>query len=155
MRSAGRDLWLLPILITIVVILGYGMAPTRLPLIGDETCRARHGIEMATSGDWVVPTQQGVPIPDRPPLQYWMFGVIYAWIHPLDPLTIRVTSVFITLATGLLVWWYSRRFFSPPAAFLAGVAFPTMGHVFDLGRRVRAPTSTSEGPGHESTSDHS
>ena len=117
--------------------IGYGIAPTRHPLIGDETYRARHGIEMAASGDWVVPTQQGVPILDRPPLQYWTFAIIHAWVHPLDPLTIRMTSVLITLATGLVIWWYSRRFFSPSAAFLAGVAFPTMGDVFDLGRRIR------------------
>lgn len=69
MHTSRSDVWLSPLLITIVVTIGYGTAPTRLPLIGDETCRAQHGIEMTASGDWVVPTLQGVPILDRPPLQ--------------------------------------------------------------------------------------
>ncbi len=134
--SESRLNWLGPILITLIVIIGYGIRPTRLPLISEETCRARHGIEMFESGDWLVATLQGVPILDRPPLQYWTFGIIHGWIHPLNPLTIRLTQVVITLVTALLVWWYARRFTSPTAATVAGIAYPTMGHVFDLGRRA-------------------
>ncbi len=55
--------------IVAVVVLGYAITPTRLPLIGEETCRALHGIEMARTGDWLVATNQSVPILDRPPLQ--------------------------------------------------------------------------------------
>lgn len=128
--------WLPPLLILVVVILGYGIAPTRLPLIGDETCRAQHGIEMAQSGDWVFARQQGVLIQDRPPGQYWTLGLIHRWVHPLDALTLRLSMVAITLATALMIWWYARRFLSVAGAFLAGVAYPTMGHVFDLGRRA-------------------
>jgi 4-amino-4-deoxy-L-arabinose transferase-like glycosyltransferase len=119
-----------------VVILGYGIGPTRLPLMGEETCRARHGIEMAQSGDWVVPTQQSVPILDRPPMQYWTFAIIHRWVHELDTLTLRLFMVAVTLAAALLIWWYARRFLSETAAFLAAVAYPTLGHVFDLGRRA-------------------
>jgi len=130
------DTWLPPLLITVVVILGYGIGPTRLPLIGDETCRAQHGIEMAQTGDWVIAQQQGVLIQDRPPGQYWTLALIHRWIHPLDPLTLRLSMVAITLATALLIWWYARRFLSVAGAFLAGVAYPTIGHVFELGRRA-------------------
>ena len=134
--SESRLNWLGPILIILIVIIGYGIGPTRLPLISEETCRVRHGIEMFESGDWLVATLQGVPILDRPPLQYWSFGIIHGWIHPLDPLTIRLTQIVITLVTALLVWWYARIFTSPVAATVAGIAYPTMGHVFDLGRRA-------------------
>jgi len=134
-KTSG-PLWLDPLLILVVVILGYGIQPTRLPLIGDEAYRALLGIEMVESGDWVIAAKQGVPLLDRPPLQYWTFAIIHKWVHPLDPFTIRLTMVVITLSTALLVWWYARRFVSRPAAFLAGVAYPTMGHVFDLGRRA-------------------
>ncbi|MHC4219940.1 MAG: ArnT family glycosyltransferase [Planctomycetota bacterium] len=128
--------WLSPLLIIVVVILGYGLGPTRLPLVGEETCRARHGIEMAQSGDWVIPTQQAVPILDRPPLQYWTFAIIHRWVRALDPLTLRVSMVVVIMGTALLIWWYARRFLSETGALLAAVAYPTMGHVFDLGRRV-------------------
>jgi hypothetical protein len=49
-----------------VVVLGYGVTPTRLPLLGEETCCARRGIEVAQSGDWLLATDQEVPILDRP-----------------------------------------------------------------------------------------
>jgi 4-amino-4-deoxy-L-arabinose transferase-like glycosyltransferase len=123
-------------LIVVVVVLGYGIGPNRLPLIGDETCRAQHGIEMAQTGDWVIARQQGVLIQDRPPGQYWTLGLIHRFIHPLDALTLRLSMAAMTLATALLIWWYSKRFLSVAGAFLAGVAYPTMGHVFDLGRRA-------------------
>ena len=60
-RPSSFPSWLLPLLILVVVILGYGISPCRLPLWGEETCRARHGIEMAQSGDWLVATFQSVP----------------------------------------------------------------------------------------------
>jgi len=128
--------WLSPLLVIVVVLLGYGLGPTRLPLIGEETCRVLYGIEMARTGNWTIATIQGEALYDRPPLQYWMLAIIHKWIHVLDPLTIRLSSFAITLATALLIWWYARRFFSAPAAFMAAVAYPTMGHVFDLGRRA-------------------
>jgi 4-amino-4-deoxy-L-arabinose transferase-like glycosyltransferase len=134
--QASKHPWLPPLLVTVVVTLAYGLAPTRLPLQGEETCRVLHGIEMAATGDWLFATNQGVRIIDRPPLQYWTFAVIHRWIHPLDPLTIRLVMFAITLATSLMVWRYAHWFFSAPAAVLAGVAYPTLGHVLDLGRRA-------------------
>lgn len=128
--------WLGPLLITIVVMIGYGFSPARLPLVGEETCRAQHGIEMADTGDWLIPTQQGVEIIDRPPGQYWFLAAIHKWIHPLDATTLRVSAVLVLLATSLMIWWYTRQFTLEAYAILAGVAYPTMGHVFDLGRRV-------------------
>ncbi|MHC4323565.1 MAG: ArnT family glycosyltransferase, partial [Planctomycetota bacterium] len=132
----GSRAWLAPLLIITVVILGYGIAPTRLPLMGEETCRARHGIEMVQTGDWLIAKNQGVAILDRPPLQYWTLALVHMWIHPLDPLTIRLFMVVVMLAASLLIWWYSKQFLSEAGAFLAAVAYPTMGHVFDLGRRA-------------------
>ena len=128
--------WLCPMLIIIVIILGYGIGPTRLPLCGEETCRAQHGIEMAQTGNWLIATNQGVEILDRPPMQYWMLAIIHKWIHQLDPFTARMSMVMVTLLTSLMIWWYASRYLSEVGAFLAAVAYPTLGHVFDLGRRV-------------------
>jgi 4-amino-4-deoxy-L-arabinose transferase-like glycosyltransferase len=91
---------------------------------------------MVQTGDWLIATNQGVAILDRPPLQYWALALVHRWIHPLDPLTIRLFMVVVTLGTSLVIWWYSKRFLSEAGAFLAAVAYPTMGHVFDLGRRA-------------------
>lgn len=136
-RSTGLPwTWLSPLLILAVIFIGYGPDPTRLPLVGEETCRARHGVEMAATGDWLIARQQGVEILDRPPLQYWLHAVIHEYISPLDPMTLRVTALVILFATSLVLWHYCRRVFGEAPALLAGLAYPTMGHVFDLGLRV-------------------
>lgn len=128
--------WLAPALLTLIVALGYAISPTRLPLNGEETSRAWHGVEMAASGDWVVATRQFAPVIDRPPMHYWTLAIVHRWIHELDPVTLRLTSAAITLAMALVILWYTQRFLSPAGAFLAAVAYPTMGQVFDLGRRA-------------------
>jgi 4-amino-4-deoxy-L-arabinose transferase-like glycosyltransferase len=127
-------LW--PLLIIIIIILDYGIGPTRLPLWGEETRRALFGINMAQTGNCLVAFIQGHALPDRPTLQYWELAIIHKWIHPLDPLTIRISMVIVTLLTSLMIWWYASRFLSDVGAFVAAVAFPTMGHVFDIGRRA-------------------
>ena len=135
-RRRRKTGWPALLLIVVVVILGYGLAPTRMPLWGEETCRARHGIEMAQSGDWLVATNQGLPILDRPPLQYWVLAIIHKWVHSLDPLTLRLFMAAVVLGTSLVIWWYARAFLSGAGAFLAAIAYPTMGQVLDLGRRA-------------------
>ena len=124
------------LLVALVVLVGYAVAPDRLPLVGEETCRAQHGIEMVENDEWIIATNQGVPILDRPPGQYWALAVVHAWVHPLDPTTLRLFMAAVTLAIALVTWWYASAFLAPAAAVLAGVAYPTMGHIFDLGRRV-------------------
>ena len=126
--------YVIPLLIAVVVVLCYGISPMRLPLIGEEACRARHGIEMVQTGDWIIATNQGVPRLDRPPGQYWVLAIVHKWVHALDPLTLRLFMMVIMLVTSLMIWFYSRRFFSEAGAFVAAVAYPTIGHVHDLGR---------------------
>ncbi len=133
-RQRRKGLEVLAILL--VVIAGYVIAPERLPLYGEETTRAIHGIEMAASGDWLRATMQGEPILDRPPLQYWLLALVHAHVHPLDPLTVRYVAAAITLATALLLWLYASRFLGAVGACTAACAFATMGHISELGRRI-------------------
>lgn len=131
-----QDAWIASLLLAIVVVIGYVIAPTRLPLVGEETRRALHGIEMASSGQWLYPTQQGVAILDRPPLQYWTFALIHKFVHEVDPITLRLTMALVTWLTGVIIWWSARRFLTGAGAFAAAASYVTMGHVFDLGRRA-------------------
>ena len=134
--QASKHPWLPPLLVTIVVTLGLGLHRRAC------LCTVKRPAACCTASRWrpraigSLPTVQGVRIIDRPPLQYWTFAVIHRWIHVLDPLTIRLVMFAITLATSLMVWRYAHWFFSAPAAVLAGVAYPTLGHVLDLGRRA-------------------
>ncbi len=127
-----------PLMILFVILVGYGIAPTRLPLVGEETRRLQHGVEMAQTGDWVIARNQGVPILDRPPGQYWFFAIIQRFIHDLTPMTARLTMVLVLMVTSLVTWWYARSMIGPVGALVAGLVYPTTGHIFDLGRRAEA-----------------
>jgi 4-amino-4-deoxy-L-arabinose transferase-like glycosyltransferase len=73
---------------------------------------ARH---MAESGDWLIPSVNGLPRYDKPPLVYWLMGLLYAlpgqpqW-DPLGTWAARLPSalatllVMLTLADTLLRW---------------------------------------------------
>jgi hypothetical protein len=60
---------------------------------------------MLTSGDYLVPTNAGVPFMEKPPLYYWtaaLFAtVLHPWLSYADGA--RVTSVFFMLVTLLFV----------------------------------------------------
>ncbi len=127
-----------PLMILFVILVGYGLAPTRLPLVGEETRRMQHCVEMAQTGDWVIARNQGVPILDRPPGQYWAFALIHRFIHDLTPMTARVTMVLVLVGVSLATWWYARSMTGEVGSLLAGLIYPTTGHIFDLGRRAEA-----------------
>jgi 4-amino-4-deoxy-L-arabinose transferase-like glycosyltransferase len=73
---------------------------------------ARH---MAESGDWLIPSVNGLPRYDKPPLVYWLMGLLYAlpgqeqwdplgtWAARL-PSALSVLLVMLTLADTLLRW---------------------------------------------------
>jgi 4-amino-4-deoxy-L-arabinose transferase-like glycosyltransferase len=70
---------------------------------------------MAESGDWLIPSVNGLPRYDKPPLVYWLMGLLYAlpgqpqwdplgtWAARL-PSALAVLLVMLTLADTLLRW---------------------------------------------------
>lgn len=73
----------------------------------DEGRYAEIGREMAVSGDWFTPTQNGIPHFQKPPLLYWFtalsiktFGA-HAWAA-------RLPAVFAALGTLALTAWIAR-----------------------------------------------
>ena len=83
---------------------------------------------MAETGDWLIPRVNGLPRYDKPPLVYWLMGVIYAlpgqagW-NPLGtwaaalPSALASIGVMLALADTLLRWPQSGlgRFWGPMA----------------------------------------
>ncbi|MEB3304183.1 MAG: glycosyltransferase family 39 protein, partial [Cyanobacteriota bacterium] len=70
---------------------------------------------MAETGDWLIPRVNGLPRYDKPPLVYWLMGVLYAlpgqatW-NPLGswaaslPSALGSVAVMLGLADTLLRW---------------------------------------------------
>ena len=75
----------------VVAWLGFaiGLHPLMLP---DEGRYVGVAWEMARSGDWIVPTEDGLPFFHKPPLFYWLAALsIRTWGN--TPAAARLTSV--------------------------------------------------------------
>ncbi len=112
----------------------FGIRLTDLPIRGEETRRAEVASEMLRSGDWVVPRQQMAPFLSRPPLgSYPIAGLM--WLSGTNDLwTVRLPSFLASWLATLVVYFYCRRFLPPLGALAAGLCYPTMGLVLQLGR---------------------
>lgn len=131
-QSVWRDPWFWGMLA--VVALLYCQQIATLPIRGEESRWARGAALMLESGDWIVPRQQGVIFPDRPPLGSWCMAIV-GWLRGgVDLLAVRLPSMLAIVATCGLLYAYGRRLLSPLAALLAAGGYATFGQVLQIGR---------------------
>ena len=123
------------LLLALVAVAGALLFLLRLGATGlvDETppLFAAAARAMAERGDWLIPQVNGLPRYDKPPLIYWLMGLVYAlpgqaiW-NPLGtwaarlPSALATIAVMLTLADTLLRWPQAQR----P---LGRLAAPAMG----------------------------
>jgi 4-amino-4-deoxy-L-arabinose transferase-like glycosyltransferase len=132
-----RPAWLAPELYLILAIGAaiYGSRISTLTLRGEEPRRARVAYEMMESGNWFVPTQQGLLFADRPPLGAWLMSASTAICGgEMSTLAVRLPTIAATMLTGVIVWLYTRRFLTRAGAVAAACIFLTFGQVLQLGR---------------------
>lgn len=65
----------------IAALLAFAACLARLPEAGlqflDSWCYARVSVEMAASGDWVIPTWRGQTFLEKPPLLFWLTAALF------------------------------------------------------------------------------
>ncbi|MEA5443164.1 glycosyltransferase family 39 protein [Cyanobium gracile] len=112
-RPQRRRLLLITVLLGLVLY-GWQLGTTGLV---DETppLFAASARAMAETGDWLIPRVNGLPRYDKPPLVYWLMGLVYAlpgqeqW-NPLGtwaarfPSALAAIGVMLALADTLLRW---------------------------------------------------
>jgi 4-amino-4-deoxy-L-arabinose transferase-like glycosyltransferase len=123
--------------VALIVVLVAGVYGARLglqPVVGEETRWATGAREMLSTGDWIVPRQQGQVFAERPPMTMWTMAVA-GWLHgSVDPVAIRLPSVVAVLLTSLLLYYYGRGVASPFIGLAAALMYATMGQVLQIGR---------------------
>ena len=91
----------------------------------DEPDLAETTQAMVASGDWIVPTANGDPFVDYPPLLYWAGGASAAALGGMSEFSLRfplaVAGILAALATALA----ASRWFGPAAGFWSGVLLLT------------------------------
>ncbi len=104
------------------------------PLLDPDEARfARTSVEMMRSGDVVVPTFEGVPRLEKPPLLHWIHLWLFRWMGP-TAFAARLPSAVATFVSLLLVAWIARRRFGEDGALWSAVIFVTMPLALVLGR---------------------
>jgi 4-amino-4-deoxy-L-arabinose transferase-like glycosyltransferase len=86
----------------------------------DEGRYAQIPKEMLQRGEWVVPTLQGEPYLDKPPLMYWLTALSYRTFG-VSPEAARLVPAVCVHLTILVVYLFGRRSIGERAAFWAAV----------------------------------
>jgi len=122
-----------------------GVRPLMLP---DEGRYVGVAWEMLNSGNWLVPTLDGMPFFHKPPLFYWLTALDLK-LFGMNEWAARLASVLsAVLATGVMVA-FVRRYVDKPTANLTAIVLVTQPFFFagaqfaDLNMLVAAMISVS------------
>jgi 4-amino-4-deoxy-L-arabinose transferase-like glycosyltransferase len=130
-RRASVGFWVVLALAALLLSLRAGSST---PLLDpDESRFARTSVEMARSGDLVIPHFEGQPRLVKPPLLHWIQTALFRTFGPSERLA-RLPALLATLVSICLVGWIARRRFGFEGAFWAAAILATMPLVFVVGR---------------------
>ncbi|HJV39117.1 MAG TPA: glycosyltransferase family 39 protein [Geothrix sp.] len=107
--------------------------------------------EMATTGDWIVPTLNGHPYLEKPPLFYALGALVCRATGSFEPWALRLPSALLALATvvwtSFLGWRLSSARAGGWAGFMVGtsVLFFQVGHMAVVDMTLTAAVSFSLG----------
>src|SRR5947208_11820127 len=68
---------------------------------GDETKYSQVVREMRATGEWFLPTLEGVPFTHKPPLHFWIVDLL---TYPLGTYSIWAFVLPSIVAFGVLIW---------------------------------------------------
>jgi 4-amino-4-deoxy-L-arabinose transferase-like glycosyltransferase len=103
-----------------------GLRPLTLPEEGRYVSIAW---EMLRSGNWIVPTQDGLPFFDKPPLFYWLTAASMQ-VFGTTAAAARFAPLLGALLGGISMYCFSRRWASERVARWATLALATMPFFF-------------------------
>ena len=135
------------VMVLVVAVLGVLLFGWQLGATGlvDETppLFAASARAMAETGDWLIPRVNGLPRYDKPPLVYWLMGLIYAlpdqesW-NPLGTWAARFPSALASVMVMVLLVHTLLRWPQP------GLGASPAPHVHDRALPRAAPASAGE-----------
>src|SRR5262245_10760081 len=99
----------------------------------DEGRYAQIPFEMLTRGEWIVPTLQGEPYLDKPPLFYWMVTLSYS-VFGVHDWAARFVPALAVLASALITYGLGRRLVGERSAFWGALALTLAPGVVGTGR---------------------
>jgi len=97
----------------------------------DEATYAQASREMLAAGDWLVPTYDGRPFFDKPPLFYVLQITSFA-VAGTTEIAARSVTALSTLALFAVIAWCGRRLFNQDAGRVGALMFAVLPGTFAL-----------------------
>ncbi len=105
MNSSSRvSVAVLSLPVLLLAALSFPWIALAVPWDPDESRYLEIGREMAQGGDWLVPTLNGVPYLEKPPLYLWALAAVFKLFGP-SALAARLVSVFSAAGVVVLTSW--------------------------------------------------
>lgn len=121
-----KYLWLLAgLLLVPALLIHLGL----MTLIGDEGIRADVALEMLLSGNYLVPTINGEPYLNKPPLYNWILAGAFTLLGRADEWAARLPTVFFLLTWAGVCVWYLRKHVPAVQAWLVAAMIVTCGRI--------------------------
>ncbi|MDQ2778626.1 MAG: glycosyltransferase family 39 protein [Pseudomonadota bacterium] len=122
MRAATRGTRRKPAAVLALMLLVLTATAWLRPLmLPDEGRYVGVAWEMVHSGDWLVPTLNGLPFFHKPPLFYWITAASMS-LFGLHEWAARLASVAGATLGAFSLWWFLRRWWGDHRADLTAVA---------------------------------
>jgi 4-amino-4-deoxy-L-arabinose transferase-like glycosyltransferase len=94
----------------------------------DEIRRGLVSLEMILSGNYMVPTINGEPYLNKPPLYNWLLALSYKTFG-INEFALRIPVIAAIFWFGWLIYHYTSKFISQKAALIATLLFITNGRI--------------------------
>jgi 4-amino-4-deoxy-L-arabinose transferase-like glycosyltransferase len=112
---------LTPLLVSLLIFLLYLLIAADSTLWDrDEPRYASVTTEMIRSGNYLVPTLDGRPWPEKPPLMYWLMSIPIRIFGP-TALACRLFCILGTVATCIVTYFIGKKLFSKKTALFSTV----------------------------------
>jgi 4-amino-4-deoxy-L-arabinose transferase-like glycosyltransferase len=126
--------YLLLLVCVLAPLFGLGLSNHGL-WTADEPRVAEIGREMGMTGDWAVPTLNGKPFLEEPPLYYAALGATFRTLGVSDAVA-RIPSALFTFAGVIALFFLVAMFLNPRVGFLSGLIMATGGEYFRVAHWV-------------------
>lgn len=115
---------------TILLAIIYGTHLTWLEIDPrvDEIRRGLVSLEMILSGNYWVPTINGEPYLNKPPLYNWLLAFCYKTMG-INELALRLPMYISIFIFGFIIYRFARIYVKPGTAMLASLFFMTNGRI--------------------------
>jgi len=102
----------------------------------DEPRVAEIGREMALSGNWAVPTLNGKPFLEKPPLYFWALASTFRGLGGASHRVARIPSALFGLGGVVAVFFLARMLFGLRAGFFSALILATTFDYLKVSHRV-------------------